>query len=175
MGRLATLTINDLTETQKTKYLASPMPRGDKIRGPAAAWLRSPDMFEHLAAMIMFFRDRSVLGPRLCEFAILIVIAEWNASYPWALHARLAKDAGLAPDIIQALSARRAPDFQNEDERAVYAFSAELREKHAVSDATYQAALRHFGEQGVVELTALLGFYVLTCMTTNVLEMSPQD
>lgn len=175
MGRLATLTMNDLTEAEKTKYLASPMPRSDKIRGPAAAWLRSPDMFEHLAAMIMFMRDHSVLGPRICEFAILIVIAEWNASYPWALHARLAKDAGLAPDVIEALSARRTPDFRNEDERAVYAFSAELRETHAVSDASYQAVLRHLGERGVVELTALLGFYVLTCMTTNVFQMSPQD
>ena len=44
----------------------------------------------------------------------------------------------------------------------------ELHEKHDVSDETYQRAVDALGEQGVADLIAVNGYYVLVAMTVNV-------
>jgi 4-carboxymuconolactone decarboxylase len=54
------------------------------------------------------------------------------------------------------------------DEEAVYDFATELHPNKCVSDATYARALALFGEQGVIDLTALNGYYTLIAMVLNV-------
>jgi 4-carboxymuconolactone decarboxylase len=54
------------------------------------------------------------------------------------------------------------------DEEAVYNFCNELHTKHSVSDAHYQAVLDLFGEQGVVDLMVVSGYYVMVAMALNV-------
>jgi 4-carboxymuconolactone decarboxylase len=54
------------------------------------------------------------------------------------------------------------------DEQVVYEFTTELHEKHGVSDAMYKRAVDAFGEQGVADLIAINGYYVLVAMTVNV-------
>ena len=44
----------------------------------------------------------------------------------------------------------------------------ELLASHGVSDLTYQAALARWGEQGIVELTALVGYFVTVSWLMNV-------
>jgi 4-carboxymuconolactone decarboxylase len=55
-----------------------------------------------------------------------------------------------------------------EDERIVYDFTRELHERHGVSDATFKRAVDAFDEQGVADLIAVNGYYVLVSMTLNV-------
>ncbi len=54
------------------------------------------------------------------------------------------------------------------DEALAYDFSMELTQNRAVSDATYVAAVARFGEQGVIDLTGINGYYALLAMTMNV-------
>jgi 4-carboxymuconolactone decarboxylase len=54
------------------------------------------------------------------------------------------------------------------DEAIIYNFCQELHTLKRVSDATYQAAVQRFGEQGVMDLIAVNGYYVLVAMTLNV-------
>ena len=41
----------------------------------------------------------------------------------------------------------------------------ELLERHAIRDATYTHATKLFGTPGVVELTALIGYYGMVSLT----------
>jgi 4-carboxymuconolactone decarboxylase len=50
----------------------------------------------------------------------------------------------------------------------------ELHRTHAVSDATYEGAVREFGEQGVVDLVALFGYYTTLAMVMNVAQTESQ-
>jgi 4-carboxymuconolactone decarboxylase len=85
----------------------------------------------------------------------------------WAIHAPIAERAGLAAATIAALQDGRQPTDLPEDEAAVYAFSTELHHNRSVSDATWAQALRLFGEQGVVDLTGINGYYALLSMVMN--------
>jgi 4-carboxymuconolactone decarboxylase len=54
------------------------------------------------------------------------------------------------------------------DEQVVYDFTTELHRHRGVSDNTYRRAVAAFGEQGVADLIAVNGYYVLVAMTVNV-------
>ena len=54
------------------------------------------------------------------------------------------------------------------DEEIVYDFCSELQHNQSVSDATYTRAVSKFGEQGVIDTTALVGYYTTLAMIMNV-------
>ncbi len=172
MSRLPELSPETMTEEQRRVYnLTRPGRPPGVVHGPSGAWLRSPELYERIGWMILFMRNDSVIPARLVEFVILITVGEWEAEYPWGVHEGMARKAGLGDEVIAAIGAGGRPEFTNADEEAVYDFCAELRENHKVSGDTYRAALEHLGEQGVVELVALLGLYMTVSMTVNAFEI----
>jgi 4-carboxymuconolactone decarboxylase len=54
------------------------------------------------------------------------------------------------------------------EEATVYDYLHELHATQAVSDATYARAVAAFGEPGVVDLTAVAGYYATLAMILNV-------
>ena len=54
------------------------------------------------------------------------------------------------------------------DEAVALDFTSELLLQHGSSDATYAEAVASFGEQGVVELASLVGYFVMVCWVMNV-------
>ena len=62
----------------------------------------------------------------------------------------------------------RRPANIGADEELVIDFSTELHQNKSVSDATYAKAVARFGEQGVIDLTAVNGYYTFIAMALNV-------
>jgi len=177
--RFALLPIDATTDAQRAmadsilngprKALASPAQAAPTtVGGPFNVWLRSPELGERLQQIGGHIRFKSSLGPRLNEFAILITARQWGAQYEWFAHHRLAVQAGLNPALAQDLAEGRVPAGMAEDEALVYRFVRELHLRHGVSDETYALTRERFGEQGVVDLIGVTGYYVLVSMTLNV-------
>jgi 4-carboxymuconolactone decarboxylase len=175
--------LTPLTEmTQEQRAVADTIMKGPRaaVGSPAAAagatslsspfnvWNRRPELADRLQRVGEYIRFKSSLPARLNEFAILITARHWNAQYEWFAHHRLAMAGGLDPAVAEDLLNGRVPAGMKPDEQVVYAFTTELHEKHGVSDATYQRAVDAFGEQGVADLIAVNGYYVLVAMTVNV-------
>jgi 4-carboxymuconolactone decarboxylase len=85
----------------------------------------------------------------------------------WAIHAPIALREGIAAETIAAIAEGRRPAALNAEEGAVYDFCSELHAHKAVSDATWDAAVRCFGEQGTVDLVGINGYYTLLSMVMN--------
>lgn len=141
---------------------------GGSLGSPFNVFLRSPQLGEELQRVGSYIRFKSVLGPRLTELAILVTTRHWSAQYEWHAHHRLAMQAGLAPAIADDIAHGRRPAAMAPDEEAVYQFSCELHEHKRVSDATYAQVHDRFGEQGVMDLIAVNGYYSLVSMVLNV-------
>lgn len=171
MSRLPDLSTDTMNEEQKSAYAIIRPGQTGAVQGPSSAWMRSPGICERFGWFISYMRHDSPVPARLVELAILITVGHWNSEYPWARHEPLARAGGLGDDVIAALAGGKRPEFSNADEEAVYNFAVELRERHSVEDATYNAALEHLGEQGLVEMVALLGFYATVAMTVNAFEI----
>ena len=81
----------------------------------------------------------------------------------------------IVPEIIAAIQCREVPQFTKPDELAVYQFCIELYLKSTITDATYEEAKQYLGEQGLVDLVGILGYYAMVSMTLNVFEMPLPD
>ena len=141
---------------------------GTSPGSPFSVFLRSPEVGEHLQRVGSYIRFKSSLGFKLNELAILITARHWNAQYEWFAHHRLALQSGLDPEIAKAIAQGNRPSNMPADEAIIYDFCTELHQQKAVSDPTYQATLQRFGEQGLMDLIAVNGYYSLVAMVLNV-------
>lgn len=138
------------------------------LGSPFNVFLRSPELGDHLQNVGSYIRFKSVLGSRLSEFAILITARHWTAQYEWHAHHRLAMQAGLNPEVAAAVAQGSTPTNMKADEEAIYNFCQELHTNKRLSDASFKAVTDLFGEQGVMDLIAVNGYYSTVAMVLNV-------
>jgi 4-carboxymuconolactone decarboxylase len=136
-------------------------------------YLRSPELAPRLSALSDYVRWGSSLPPRLSEFAILLAARQWTQQYEWHQHYPLAIKGGLDAKILANLALGNRPDGMKDDETALYNFVTEIYRDKNVSDATFQAAIAKFGERGVVDLIAIIGYYDLVSMTLIASQAAP--
>jgi 4-carboxymuconolactone decarboxylase len=139
-------------------------PRGVVV-GPLRAAIHRPELAEKWQEFGALLRYRTSLPPRLSELAILVTARHWGSQLEWHAHVPPAREAGLAEDVIEAIRHKKRPGFANDDERAVYDYASELHARHTVRQPTYDRALGCLGTVGIVELTALIGYYTMVAMT----------
>jgi 4-carboxymuconolactone decarboxylase len=141
-------------------------PRG-ALYGPFVPLLRSPELMDHAQRLGEYLRYRSAIGPRLTELAVLVTARAWDQQVEWAIHAPIALQAGVDAGVIDAIARRERPQAMAADEEAVYDFCTELQRDKRVSDRVYRNALALFGEQGVVDLMGVNGYYTFLAMLMN--------
>ena len=97
----------------------------------------------------------------LKETVILTTAREIKSQYEFTAHARLARPAGTPESTIKALANGTAPAGLSGDEELVVRYTQQLLRDHKINDETYQAVVNRFGVQGTVDLTGLIGHYLL--------------
>ena len=166
--RFKPLTYDEMTPAQKTMLghlLAGPRAGAN---GPFNVLLRSPEIGDLGQQFGASTRFQSSLPQKLYELAILVTARYWTSQYEWQAHHRSALTAGLSPAIADAIAQGKRPAAMQKDEEAVYNFASEILNTTQVSDATFAAAKTAFGERGVVDLIAVIGWYNTVSMLLNV-------
>jgi 4-carboxymuconolactone decarboxylase len=171
--RMAEIPLDRMTPAQRT--VADSIMSGPRkgMSGPFNAWLRSPELADRLQKVGEYVRFNTSLDKRLNEMAIIMTAQYWGSQYEWYAHAPLAIKAGLDPEIVAALGAGKRPEKMKDDEAIVWEFTTQLRRDHGVDDAIYAKAVEKFGENGVVDLIAVTGYYDVVSMTLNVAHVAP--
>ena len=177
--RLSTVTREQLPEDQRRFHDAVRAIRRRPISGPFIVTMNSsPDLAARFAHLGHYFHsrgqaDESILALRVRTFVALVgsrlldVPYEWNAWVGWAL------EAGVPQDTVDAIREGKTPPNLTAEEALVKDFCTQLAGgRHRVSDATYQAALKHFGAQGVVELVVCLGYFAMIAFPLNAFEIA---
>ena len=165
--RLPPIPSDRLTDAQKKAMQEFTAARKAEVSGPFWPLLRSPEVMNRARAMGDYLRFTSVLPPRLSEFAIIITARQWTQNYEWDAHAPLAQQGGLKPSIVAAVADGRRPEGMADDEDTLYTFCDELHRLQSISDATYARAVKTFGEQGVIDILGISGYYTMLAMVLN--------
>jgi 4-carboxymuconolactone decarboxylase len=166
--RMPAIPAEKYTEAQKKaadEFLAT---RKTPVFGPFIPLIRSPEVMLRAKEMGDYLRFKNSIGQKLAEFTILIMARAWTADYEWYAHYPLAMKAGLKPEIAEAVFEGRRPDGMAPDEEAIYNFVTELNTMKRISDVTYERTVKQVGEQGVIDIIGLQGYYTLIAMTLNV-------
>lgn len=141
-------------------------PRGAVV-GPLRAVLRAPELADLWQEFGAYCRYRTSLPEKLNELAIVVVGRRWQADVEWVVHTRVGIAAGLDPDHIDAIRDSVPPAFEDPAEAEVYDFAVALLQEGDVSDAVYAPVRARWGDQGIVELTAVIGYYSMVAMMLN--------
>ena len=148
-------------------------PRGVMI-GPLRAAIHSPELARRWSALGEALRFGTTLPKRVTELAILVTGRRWTSQVEWWVHARAALEAGVPEAVVGAIRDNAAPVLEAGD-LDVYEFARHLQESGQVPLAVYRAAEERFGVRGVVELTAVIGYYTMVSMTLNAHEIPLPD
>ena len=160
----------DLSPADRAYYDDIVESRGG-IRGPFPALLHSPQLASLVAATGHYARFDCVLPNHLREIAIICASKENRNQYVFTAHVRLARQAGVPETIIEAVKRGNVPDDTPADEAMVMRFATELVGQRKVSDASFNAVTERFGIQGAVDLTGLVGHYMLVMQVINAFDI----
>ena len=138
------------------------------VFGPFIPLMRSPELMDRLQRVGEYLRFGSCVPARLNELAMCVTARHWTNQFEWAVHYPLASKAGVAKATLEAIAEGRRPDSMAADEALVHDFLVELFATHGASDSTYARVRDHLGEQGVIDLVGLAGYFAALCMVMNV-------
>lgn len=174
-ARFTPLDAAALTDAQRA--VVEDVRRGRRGSVPAnvVAWLPNPELARRAASLGELLRYETALPPRWSELAILVVARRWSCAYEWAVHVGEATQAGLEPEIIEAMGRDVAVPALVGSDVVVHAFARELVTTGRVSARRYYEALEALGEVAVVDLIGLIGYYTLVAFTLNACEVPPPD
>jgi 4-carboxymuconolactone decarboxylase len=173
--RFPALRIDQLTPDQKkwAESISAP-PRNAKFSNPPYnEYIRSPAFAERVTAMSDYLRWNSSLPPRLSEFAILIAARHWTQQFEWHQHYPLSIKGGLDPKILADMIVGKRPADMKEDEAVLYDLVTQLYQDKDVTDATFDAAVAKFGENGIMDVIGILGYYDMVSMTLIAARAAP--
>lgn len=144
------------------------------LSGPFSVLIHVPDIAEPADRLVNYFRKNPKLDRRLIELIILMAVRNATAQYAWSVHEPTALKQGLTQATIDAIRARKRPDFKRDDERLIYDFITELFADNTVSAASFERAKAAFGLEGVIEAISCAGLYGMIGFVLNVFDIPPR-
>ena len=164
--------MNDAQRRAAESLIAGPR---KAVAGPFIALIRSPELLDRMQRVGEYLRFNNAIPQKLVELAILLTARHVDNAFEWVLHQPLARKEGVGQDTIDAINQRRRPASMAPDEAAVHDFVREMLDTSFVSDGAYSNVLRRFGEQGVVDLTGTIGYFIAVCYVMNVAGTPPPE
>ena len=174
MPRLTPLTPDQMNDDQRSLYDqidgASPGARlaDDKsLVGPFDAFLRNPNTGRKMLELGGAMRFQSALPRPAIEVAILCVGRKWESEFEWFAHVKLAREVGVEDHVIQSILAEETPKFSDDIQEAVYHGTQEILTNRQLSNGAYSKLERLVGENGLLDLFTLIGYYMTISTILN--------
>jgi 4-carboxymuconolactone decarboxylase len=128
--------------------------------GPAAVSMHSPKAAEHIQALNQTLR-KTVVGTRYFELSTLVAAREIDQQYEWSGHEGAALRAGVEQSVIDAVKFNRDVTGLPDKDATLIRLGRALLRDHKVSSELWARTVELFGRQGAVEITAIIGDYVM--------------
>lgn len=171
MARIATIDKKeDLAPENQKVYDAIAQSRG-VVGGPWLALLHSPTMAERTMHLGSYVRFESSLEKKLIELTALVAARELECKHEWAAHVNHGHKAGIPMATIRAVHLKQGTEHFSTEDAQIVSFVREMLHAHRVSEPTFQAIYGRFGEKGMVELAATVGYYAMLACTLNTFDV----
>ncbi len=115
------------------------------------------------------------LSPKLRELAVLRVGYLDKSAYEFTQHTRIGLRAGLSREQIDQIAAWEKSSVFTDEERAILAYTDAVERDIQVDDETFANLKKHLNEHQIVELTAAITFYGMTCRILEALKIDPEE
>jgi 4-carboxymuconolactone decarboxylase len=131
--------------------------------GPAATSLISPGVALPMNQLNQYLRN-PVVGTAMYQLCTLIAAREFDEPYEWNSHEGGAKRANVDQKSIDAIKFNRPLDGVPEKDALVIRFGRAIFQDRKVPSELYAKVVEAFGQQGMFELTAIMGDYAMAAI-----------
>lgn len=142
--------------------------------GPFGCWVRAPKVGNAVQQLGEAIRFDGSLPENIKEVAICTVGVYYRAKFEFSAHRRLAIRAGVPGQALDQMVSGEDPDFSG-DELVSFTIASQMVNQHRVLNETYAAGVAAFGEEGMIELVATIGYYCLISLTLNTFQVPLEE
>lgn len=173
-SRMPFLTDRDaLPADQRHNYDRIADSRGG-VPGPFGVLLNSPEIGGRIGHLGAYVRFEGELADDDRELAILATARAFDCAFEWAAHVPIAREAGVREAAIDAVAEEADLGDLADRERLIVRYARQLLGEHAVPDGLFERVKGAFGESGITELTATIGYYSMIACVLNAFEVLPE-
>ncbi len=128
------------------------------VSGPYAVLMRIPALAERMAGLGDYFRQDTLLSGADRELAILTAAREIGSRYQWTRHEAAARQEGVRPEAIECLRNMQFKQLTQRELVIIEIVQSLFRTK-IIPQGLFDKALKELGENILLELVSLTGFY----------------
>jgi len=164
LSRLPPVTAEDLDEegqrllAARTNFTPGPGPTHVTIYSPRERDLGIPT------------GEKSPVGPRYFQLAVLITAREIDQQYEWSAHEPAGLRQGLEQSVIDVVKYNRDVAELSDKDATLITFGRVLFREHRVSSELWEKMVSHFGRQHTVQIMAIMGEYFRVGFMLNAID-----
>jgi 4-carboxymuconolactone decarboxylase len=158
-GRYRETPVDQMAPEMKSAYDFTSQLRGF-VPGPHKIWLANPQLSRTIVPTGSYFQTDSTLTKAEIEIATNLINGKWCNAYGNYEHEMIGHWAGgLAAEKVQALITGTPTAFDDPREQVVYELTTALMTPRVVPLGLYRRARDLLGDDGIVDVTVLLGWF----------------
>jgi len=164
LSRLPPVTAADLDEAgqrllaARTDFKPGPGPTHITIYSPRELDLGIPS------------GEKSPVGPRYFQLAVLIMAREIDQQYEWSSHEVSGRRQGLEQSVIDVVKYNRDVAGLSDKDATLITFGRTLYREHRVSSELWEKMVSHFGRQRTIQLMMIMGDYFRVGFMLNAID-----
>jgi 4-carboxymuconolactone decarboxylase len=164
LSRLPPVTPADLDEegqrllAARTNFTPGPGPNHVTIYSPRERDLGIPS------------GEKSPVGPRYFQLAVLIIAREIDQQYEWSSHEPAGRRQGLEQAVIDVVKYNRDVAGLSDKDATLITFGRALFRDHRVSSELWEKMVTQFGRQHTVQLMMIMGDYFRVGFMLNAID-----
>ena len=152
LSRLPPVTAGDLDEEGRRLLAARTFTPGP---GPTHVTIYSPRERD----LGIPSGEKSPVGPRYFQLAVLITAREIDQQYEWSAHEPAGRRQGLEQSVIDVVKYNRNVAGLSDKDATLITFGRALFREHRVSSELWEKMVSHFGRQRTVQMMMIMGDY----------------
>lgn len=173
MPRLKEITARDDLPPEDREFFDSVAESRGGFRLPYSVFLNHPRLAHLKLALGGFIRFETSLPKDVTELAICVSAREFDCDFIWEVHSVAAQKAGVPQHTIDVIANGQSVVGLSETEVLTISLTRHLLSDHRIDERSYRLAIERWGERGVIELMATIGYYIMSACWMNGLEILP--
>lgn len=170
-GRFVETPVDAMPPDMKDAYDLTRELRG-LVPGPHKIWLANPALSKTIVPTGAYFQRDSTLTKAEIEIATNLVCGRWRSAYASHEHEIIgARDGRLDAQRVEALIVGAPTSFDEPRQQVVYELASALLAGRVVPTGLYRRAGELLGDAGIVDVTVLLGWFTMVCLTLSAFEV----
>lgn len=169
-GRYTEIPLDKMTAEQRKGYEYVIRDR-NMCPGPYKIWVENPPIMDLMVPLGAYYRKESSLNDAEREIATVLIVAKWGAAFALSEHEWIAEGtsgyshAAIPAEKVERMIGGLPVSFDDPRQQVIYEVATALINSRYVAKGLYERAVKLLGNNGVTDLTVLIGYFSMVAFT----------